>query len=200
MDEIKFTKGAIGYALGFIGGLLGGESSQVDSRIGYQACRLLNQDCLYPRMCARTLRVNLNAALVVVDLTDNFVDASAASALFEIIIGLFTEATANTGKVLVMDEAHKYITTSDGSKALVNTILSLVRQQRHIGLRTIISTQDPTALPAALLDLCSLTVVHRFTSPAWWQHLKQHLGAEGTLSADWFDRVRLVCYSRVYDS
>ena len=45
--------------------------------------------------------------LTIVDLTDPFIDAGHANALFEIITRLFERAVVSTGKVLVVDEAHK---------------------------------------------------------------------------------------------
>jgi hypothetical protein len=45
--------------------------------------------------------------LTVVDLTDPFIDAGHANALFEIVTRLFERAVVGTGKVLVVDEAHK---------------------------------------------------------------------------------------------
>ena len=45
--------------------------------------------------------------LTIVDLTDPFIDAGHANALFEIITRLFERAVVGTGKVLVVDEAHK---------------------------------------------------------------------------------------------
>jgi len=45
--------------------------------------------------------------LTIVDLTDPFIDAGNANALFEIITRLFQHTGLNTGKVLVVDEAHK---------------------------------------------------------------------------------------------
>jgi len=59
---------------------------------------------------------------------------------------------------------------------LTNTLLSSIRLQRHLGARVFISTQEPTISPA-LLDLCSFTIVHRFTSPEWLRCLKSHLAA-----------------------
>jgi hypothetical protein len=53
-------------------------------------------------------------------------------------------------------------------------MLSLVRQQRHLATRVVIATQEPT-LSQSLLDLCNVTIVHRFTSPAWFKVLKGHL-------------------------
>jgi hypothetical protein len=38
----------------------------------------------------------------------------------------------------------------------------------------------------ALLDLCSVTIVHRFTSPEWMQSLKAHLAA---VASDMVDQV-----------
>lgn len=50
----------------------------------------------------------------------------------------------------------------------------MIRQQRHLATRVIIATQEPTISPA-LLDLSSMTIVHRFTSPTWLAALKSHL-------------------------
>lgn len=44
-----------------------------------------------------------------------------------------------------------------------------------------IATQEPTVSPA-LLDLCNVTVIHRFTSPAWFQAIKKHIA--GATMAD----------------
>ena len=45
--------------------------------------------------------------LTIVDLTDPFIDAGNVNALFEIVTRLFERAAVHTGKVLVVDEAHK---------------------------------------------------------------------------------------------
>jgi hypothetical protein len=60
--------------------------------------------------------------------------------------------------------------------SLTETLLSSIRLQRHIGTRVFISTQEPTISPS-LLDLCSITIVHRFSSPEWLLCLKSHLAA-----------------------
>lgn len=52
--------------------------------------------------------------------------------------------------------------------------MSIIRQQRHLGARVMIATQEPTVSPA-LLDLCNVTIIHRFTSPAWFQAIKKHI-------------------------
>lgn len=65
-----------------------------------------------------------------------------------------------------------------GSEAtsLTNTLLSCIRLQRHLGTRVFISTQEPSISPK-LLDLCSVTIVHRFTSPDWLRCLRSHIAA-----------------------
>lgn len=60
------------------------------------------------------------------------------------------------------------------ASTFTETLLSVIRQQRHLATRVIIATQEPTINPK-LLDLCSMTVVHRFSSPSWLQMLKTHL-------------------------
>lgn len=51
-------------------------------------------------------------ALTIIDLSDPFIDPAAACGLFEIITRLFVRADVGTGKVLVVDEAHKVGQTS----------------------------------------------------------------------------------------
>jgi hypothetical protein len=53
-------------------------------------------------------------------------------------------------------------------------LLSIIRQQRHLATRVVIATQEPTLSPA-LIDLCNVTIVHQFLSPAWYEILKHHL-------------------------
>ena len=57
---------------------------------------------------------------------------------------------------------------------------------------------EPTVVPPVLLDLCTVAILHRFSSPTWWQHLIQHVPTDFSQS-DAFDKiVRLqVSYSDV---
>ncbi|KAJ4859208.1 hypothetical protein T069G_07475 [Trichoderma breve] len=81
---------------------------------------------------------------------------------------------SNVGLVVALDEAHKYMTDTVESELLTARLLENIRVQRHVGIRVIISTQEPTISPK-LLDLCSVTIVHKFTSPDWMKSLRQHL-------------------------
>ena len=57
-------------------------------------------------------------------------------------------------------------------------LISIICQQRHLATRVIIATQEPTLSPR-LLDLCNVTIVHRFLSPAWFAILRGHLAGAG---------------------
>jgi DNA helicase HerA-like ATPase len=66
------------------------------------------------------------------------------------------------------------MTDTPAAKGLTGTFLNIIRQQRHLGARVIISTQEPTISPS-LIDLCSVVVIHRFTSPEWYQVMGRHI-------------------------
>lgn len=66
------------------------------------------------------------------------------------------------------------MTDTPAAKQLTESLLAIIRQQRHYGVRVIISTQEPTINPR-LIDLCSVTVIHRFYSPDWFNALRKHI-------------------------
>lgn len=47
--------------------------------------------------------------VTIIDLSDPFIDPAAACGMFEIIVRIFIRADVQTGKVLVVDEAHKVL-------------------------------------------------------------------------------------------
>lgn len=113
--------------------------------------------------------------MTIVDLSCPCVTAESACSLFNICLNLFLEQPSDDiGRVIALDEAHKFMTESADSQTLTDSLLSTIRLQRHLGARIVIATQEPTISPK-LLDLCSVTVVHRFTSPNWLGSLKNHL-------------------------
>jgi hypothetical protein len=92
---------------------------------------------------------------------------------------------------IVLDEAHKYLTNSDGDR-FNQSICSIIRQQRHLAARVIISTQEPTVVPSSMLELMSYTICHRFSSPSWIHHLCGHISTpiRATTGAEsWQDAV-----------
>lgn len=66
------------------------------------------------------------------------------------------------------------MTGTDSASVFTENLLQVIRQQRHLATRVIIATQEPTVSPK-LLDLCTMTIVHRFTSPDWFASLRAHL-------------------------
>jgi DNA helicase HerA-like ATPase len=63
-----------------------------------------------------------------------------------------------------------------GSLILTNYLTKVIRLQRHLGARVVVSTQEPT-VSTDLIALCSVAVIHRFTSPAWFNALRKHINA-----------------------
>ncbi|OAP57508.1 hypothetical protein AYL99_08246 [Fonsecaea erecta] len=112
--------------------------------------------------------------LTIVDLSCPFVNENDACALFTICLSIFMENRAGCGRVIALDEAHKFLTKSGEAEKLTDELTSLVRQQRHLAARIIVSTQEPTLAPR-LIDLCNVCIVHRFSSPAWFEMLQDHL-------------------------
>ncbi|KAL3475175.1 hypothetical protein BJX99DRAFT_247701 [Aspergillus californicus] len=107
--------------------------------------------------------------LTIVDLSCPCISPETACSLFNICLGIFLQQDADVGRVFALDEAHKYMNSSPEATVFTDIILSAVRLQRHLGVRVIVSTQEPTISTALL--------VHRFTSPEWLQILRHHLAA-----------------------
>ncbi|KAM3438273.1 hypothetical protein MY4824_003295 [Beauveria thailandica] len=120
--------------------------------------------------------------LTIVDLSCPCITDVTACSLFTICLSLFLEQESDVGRVVALDEAHKYMTGSAECETLTERLLSAIRLQRHLAARVFISTQEPTISPK-LLDLCSATIVHRFTSPEWLNTLKSHLAGASKLGA-----------------
>ena len=85
------------------------------------------------------------------------------------------------GKLLVLDEAHKYM-ESKQSSGLSSAIVDCARLMRHDGMRLVVSTQSPLSLAPELFELCSMALLHRFFSQDWLDFLckklpiSRHLG------------------------
>ncbi|KAK5086509.1 hypothetical protein LTR05_003677 [Lithohypha guttulata] len=115
-------------------------------------------------------------SLTIVDLSDQFVNESDACALFSICLKLFMQGWQTNPRVVALDEAHRFLTSTSEAMQLQADLIAIIRQQRHLGSRMVIATQEPT-VSGELLDLCNVTIVHRFNSPHWYKTIKQHLAA-----------------------
>lgn len=119
--------------------------------------------------------------LTIVDLSDPFIDSATVCLLFEICLGLVKENRPDAGLVIALDEAHKYLNDSPAAGNFTNRLLTTIREQRHNATRILIATQEPT-LSSKLLDLCSVSIVHHFKSPAWFTTIRNHLGGASSLT------------------
>lgn len=113
-------------------------------------------------------------SLTIVDLSDPFVTESDACALFSISLKLLVGGWQSAPRIIALDEAHKFLKSSIEAQKLTSDLISVIRQQRHLGSRVVIATQEPT-VSGELLALCNASIIHRFTSPQWYHTLRQHL-------------------------
>ena len=87
--------------------------------------------------------------LVIVDLRDEFMEKDQALGLFVVLLQLFAEITyegRKFNKLVVFDEAHKYIESPD----LVAGLVEVVREMRHKGTSIMVASQDPPSVPVSM--------------------------------------------------
>jgi hypothetical protein len=121
--------------------------------------------------------------LIIVDLRDELVEKDEALGLFVVLLQIFAEATyegRRFNKLVVFDEAHKYIDSPD----LVAGLVEVVREMRHKGTSILVASQDPPSVPASLIELSSQIILHKFNSPSWLKHIqKANAALEGLTPA-----------------
>lgn len=118
--------------------------------------------------------------LLIVDLRDEFIDKDEALGLFVVMLNIFANAGRNEvyNKLIVFDEAHKYMDNPE----LTSHIVDVIRQMRHQGVSVLIASQDPPSLPSAIIELSSLVILHRFNSPQWLKHVQRSITALADLT------------------
>ena len=132
--------------------------------------------------------------LIIVDLRDEFIEKDEALGLFVVLLQLFADAKYRdeTGversfnKLVVFDEAHKYIESPD----LVAGLIEVVREMRHKGTSIMVASQDPPSVPVSLIELSSQIILHKFNSPAWLKHLQKANAALGSLTPEKMSNLR----------
>jgi DNA phosphorothioation-dependent restriction protein DptH len=127
--------------------------------------------------------------LVIVDLRDEFIEKDEALGLFVVLLQLFGDATFGGkpfNKLIVFDEAHKYI----GNPDLVDGLVSVVREMRHKGTSILVASQDPPSVPISLIELSSQIILHRFNSPAWLKHIQKANAALLGLTAEQLTKLK----------
>lgn len=120
--------------------------------------------------------------LIIVDLRDEFIEKDEALGLFVVMLNVFSSVMKVDGrafnKFIVFDEAHKYM----NNKELVSSITTAIREMRHKGVSVMIASQDPMSLPTEIIELSSIVVMHRFSSPAWVKHVQKAITPLQTLT------------------
>jgi hypothetical protein len=118
--------------------------------------------------------------LIIVDLRDEFIDKDEALGLFVVMLNIFANAGRDEvyNKLIVFDEAHKYMDNPE----LTGHIVDVIRQMRHQGVSVLIASQDPPSLPNAIIELSSLVILHRFNSPQWLKHVQRSITALADLT------------------
>ena len=121
--------------------------------------------------------------LIIVDLRDEFIEKDEALGLFVVMLNIFSSVMQVDdrlfNKFIVFDEAHKYM----NNKELVGSITTAIREMRHKGVSIMIASQDPMSLPTEIIELSSIVVMHRFSSPAWVKHVQKAITPLQTLTA-----------------
>lgn len=110
--------------------------------------------------------------LIIVDIRDEFIEKDEALGLFVVLLQIFSEATyqgKTFNKLVVFDEAHKYMENQD----LVSGLIEVVREMRHKGTSIMVASQDPPSVPVSLIELSSQIILHRCNSPAWLKHIQK---------------------------
>jgi hypothetical protein len=108
--------------------------------------------------------------MIIVDLRDEFIEKDEALGLFVVLMQLFADVQRERfNKLVVFDEAHKYIDSPD----LVDGLVASVREMRHKGMSVLVASQDPPSVPIKLIELSDVVVLHKFNSPAWLRHMQK---------------------------
>lgn len=126
--------------------------------------------------------------LIIVDLRDEYIEKDEAFGLFVVMLQIFSEATylgSAFNKMVVFDEAHKYIENDD----LVSGLVEVVREMRHKGTSIMVASQDPPSVPVSLIELSSQIIMHRFNSPAWLKHIQKANAALSELTSGKMSRL-----------
>lgn len=121
--------------------------------------------------------------LIIVDLRDEFIEKDEALGLFVVLLQLFADARVDGrsfNKLVVFDEAHKYIDSPD----LVSGLVEVVREMRHKGVSIMVASQDPPSVPVSLIELSTQIILHKFNSPAWLKHIQKANAALANLTPE----------------
>ncbi|KAG8830385.1 hypothetical protein FRC17_004943 [Serendipita sp. 399] len=114
-----------------------------------------------------------NGGAIVVDLSDPVLRSTGIdSILFDMILCLYCSVQRDAKKLLVLDQAHEYLSTNP---ALLNTLVTLFSMHADSPIRTLISSSDLTLISPRLLSHLDYLICHDFRSPAWLDYIRMHI-------------------------
>ena len=111
--------------------------------------------------------------LVLVDIRSPRIEAGLALTVFVCMMRSFAQARVTTTdangkvvtrlfkKIFIFDEAHRYMGAEHGCAV---EIANTIREMRHKEANVIILTQDPLSLPAPMIRLATIMILHRIKS------------------------------------
>lgn len=127
-----------------------------------------------------------SGTMVIFDLSDHLVDSSFICSLFQIIADLYIKSPIqDTGKMLVMNDAHNYLTAATTSKKLIHYVVQNISSS---SLRTVYTTQDLLVLPPKIIE-SSLLIFHRFASYSWLNMLTSSIGYSKYFDEKFFEKI-----------
>ena len=121
--------------------------------------------------------------LLIVDLREELIEKDEALGLFVVLLQILSESTYEGkpfNKLVVFDEAHKYIENPD----LITGLIEVVREMRHKGTSIMVASQDPPSVPVAIIELSSQILLHKFNSPSWLKHIQKANSALNMLTPE----------------
>jgi DNA helicase HerA-like ATPase len=121
--------------------------------------------------------------LIIVDLREEFIEKDEALGLFVVLLQILSETTYEGrpfNKLVVFDEAHKYIENPD----LIAGLIEVVREMRHKGASIMVASQDPPSVPVSIIELSSQIILHKFNSPSWLKHIQKANAALNVLTPE----------------
>lgn len=128
-------------------------------------------------------RLVKSGRLIIVDLRDDTIEKDEALGLFVVLLQIFSEAAHSDqpfNKLVVFDEAHKYMENGD----LVAGLIEVVREMRHKGTSILVASQEPRSVPQSLIELSSQIILHRFNSPDWLRYIQKTNTALSSLTPE----------------
>jgi len=111
---------------------------------------------------------------IIVDLRDMYMEKAKALELIVVMMDVFGAAERDKygrtdfNRLFVLDEAHQYIDEEE----LVAQLIGTVRKMRHLGMTIVLASQDPPSIHKTIIELSTVVILHRMTSPAWLKHLR----------------------------